>query len=340
MPVNGVTVAKTQCFNLLAAIAGGADPGVTYHDEAKFWCSRPFNQAEGIDAVRRFWSALRAALPDIERRDLIFVAGESAPDPRARDDISGRTLVAAMGHLQGTFTADFCGIPATHGVVHLRYCEAHHWRAGKIAQTWMLIDFLDLMRQAGVWPIASSLGVESMWPGPATCDGVRPALCDPERGRRAMDTVLAMHAALGTFDGRTIDSMSHAKYWADNFMWYGPAGIGAMRGMRGFRTHHQVPFLTGFPDRKGASHYVRIADGDYVVTGGWPSVEGTHTGEWLGLPGTGRRAAMRVMDFYRVDGEKIVENWVPIDIIDILYQLGFDVFRRLKHLRGDPRLDI
>jgi predicted ester cyclase len=98
--------------------------------------------------------------------------------------------------------------------------------------------------------------------------------------------------------------------------------------------------LIGFPDRKGAGHYVRIADGDYVVTGGWPSVTGTHSGEWLGLPGTGKHVEMRVMDFYRLDGDRIVENWVPIDILHILKQLGFDVFARFRHLRGNPQRDL
>src|SRR5690349_12473653 len=110
--------------------------------------------------------------------------------------------------------------------------------------------------------------------------------------------------------------------------------------MRGVRAHHQVPFLTGFPDRKGAGHYVRIGDGDYVATGGWPSVVGTHLGEWLGLPGTGKQIDMRVMDFYRVDRNKIIENWIPIDVIHMLHQMGFDALARLKHLRGEPRLDL
>ena len=123
-------------------------------------------------------------------------------------------------------------------------------------------------------------------------------------------------------------------------MWYGPAGIGTTRGMAGFQAHHQIPFLTGFPDRRGAGHYVRLADGPYVVTGGWPSVTATHSGEWLGLGGTGRAIEMRVMDFYRVDGGRIAENWVPIDVLHILRQMGCDVLGRLAHLRGSPRRDL
>lgn len=331
---------KARTFERLRAVAQGADPSTAFADDVVSSASHPFNQSVGIEPVKAFWRALRHAMPDLERRDMIFVGGQSAADTRAPAELTGRPLIAAMGHYQGTFANDFCGIPATRGLAHLRFCEVHHVSGDRIAQSYVLVDLLDLMRQAGVWPIAPSLGAEGMWPGPASGDGVRPHTHDPVRGAAALETVLAMHRALGAFDGRSVLSMGHGPYWAENFLWYGPAGVGATRGMDGFRAHHQVPFLTGFPDRRGASHYVRIADGDYVVTGGWPSVTATHTGEWLGLPGTGRRIAMRVMDFYRVDGETIAENWVPIDVLDILMQMGLDVLARLRHLRGDPRRDL
>ena len=141
-----------------------------------------------------------------------------------------------------------------------------------------------------------------------------------------------MHKALGEYDGKNIESMKHSQYWSKNFLWYGPSGIGTAKGMGNFRNFHQIPFLRGFSDRKGFSHYIRIVDGNYVVTGGWPSVEATHGGEWLGIPATNKNIKMRVMDFYRLENNVIAENWVPIDIIHILYQMGFDVFARLKEM--------
>ena len=36
---------------------------------------------------------------------------------------------------------------------------------------------------------------------------------------------------------------------------------------------------------------------------------------------------MRVMDFYLHNEGLIRENWVPIDIIRILFQLGIDVLK-------------
>lgn len=327
---------KSDLYERLHGIAEGADVGIAYHPDADWWGSHPFNELKGVEAISDAWFQLRTAMPDLERRDSIFIAGYSASDARPKRDPSGDLIVASMGHLQGTFQRDLHGIPATSGVVHLRCCEAHRVVHGKIARSYVLIDFLDLMRQAGVWPIARSLGTECMWPGPRGGCGVRPETTRADIGEQSVATVLAMHSALGKFDGRSLESMPHGAYWTDRFLWYGPAGIGTTRGLEGFRAHHQVPFLTGFPDRGGSGHYMRIGDGEFAATGGWPSVVATHEGEWLGLPPTGRKVGMRVMDFYRLDGGHIAENWVPIDIIHVLLQMGVDVFARMRHLAGYP----
>lgn len=49
---------------------------------------------------------------------------------------------------------------------------------------------------------------------------------------------------------------------------------------------------------------------------------------------------MRVMDFYHLVDGRIHENWVPIDIIHIMLQMGVDVFARLRHLRGAAPTDL
>jgi len=159
-------------------------------------------------------------------------------------------------------------------------------------------------------------------------------------GRASFQTVMDMHAALLSFDGKNLDSMDHSAYWSEAFMYYAGAGIGACRGLKGFRAHHQIPFLKAFPDRTGSGHYVRLGDGDYAVTAGWPSVQATHTGTFLGMTPTGRRIDMRVMDFYHLIDGKITENWLPIDIPHMAFQMGYDVFEKLKHLRGDPALSL
>ena len=67
-------------------------------------------------------------------------------------------------------------------------------------------------------------------------------------------------------------------------------------------------------------------------TGGWPSRYLDHVGAgWLGLPATGRAVTMRVMDFYAADQGLIRENWVPIDLINVLLQMDIDVLARVQN---------
>jgi predicted ester cyclase len=103
-------------------------------------------------------------------------------------------------------------------------------------------------------------------------------------------------------------------------------GIGTARGLLHYQAVHQRPFLTAFPDRVGGNHKCRIAEGPYVALTGWPSVRATHLGGgFLGLPPSGRAVGMRVMDFWRCADGLIRENWVFIDLPDLLLQMGLDV---------------
>lgn len=300
----------------------------SYHPQAQVNVTHPINEITGLNTVlERLWAPLRAAIPDVERRDDIVAGGI----------YRGAEWVGCTGHYIGTFCQDWLGIPATQGVVNVRYSEAHELRDGKIATSYIFIDFMDVMRQAGYWPIAPSLGREMHWLPPMTHDGVILTPQDGARSQHTIETILRMHSALGYYNGTpptraVLDEMEMVKHWHPNFMWYGPAGIGSTRGLRGFEDYHQIPFLMAFPDRGGSEqgHFIRIGDGHYAVTGGWGYLQATHTGTgFLGMPPTGKRIHMRVMDFYRCDSETIVENWVPIDIPHILMQMGVDVFGRM-----------
>lgn len=67
-------------------------------------------------------------------------------------------------------------------------------------------------------------------------------------------------------------------------------------------------------------------------------MHGTHTGHsgWLGLAPTGKNIELRVMDIWRREGDLLKENWVAIDIVHILLQLGYDVFGQMKEQLEGP----
>ena len=74
-----------------------------------------------------------------------------------------------------------------------------------------------------------------------------------------------------------------------------------------------------FPDHDAQVIHV-VGDGDLVAT--YKTFTGTHEGEFIGVPPTGRKATIRVMDFVRYSDRKIVEHWNVIDVFGLMAQLG------------------
>jgi steroid delta-isomerase-like uncharacterized protein len=75
----------------------------------------------------------------------------------------------------------------------------------------------------------------------------------------------------------------------------------------------------GFPDVEiRAEDYV--AEGDKVAKR-WV-LRGTHTGEYLGIPATGKTVTMRGITLYRLSGGKVKEIYWNYDVFGLLQQLG------------------
>ena len=259
-----------------------------------------------------------------------FPRGEERCDIRLSGAYKEGDWVASSGHIAGIFAAPLFGIPATGRAGMVRFGRFERHSGGKIAETLLILDLPSLMMQAGYWPIGPAMGPGFPAPSPATHDGiVGPG---DEGGEASLALVNAMIGGLHEFDG-SLKSMGMRGYWTDDFWWYGPAPIGNFRGHSDYERGHQLPFLTAFPDRVGGNHRARIGEGGYVASTGWPSITATHAGGgWLGLAPTGRAITMRVMDFWRREGNLLAENWVMIDIPDLLDQMGINVFERMRVL--------
>ncbi len=290
----------------------------------KLNASAPIDALSGRDAfIDRFLAPLHEAFPDLERRDAIFLVGE----------YKDGTWAASTGHYVGTFKRDWLGVPASYKATFLRYGEIISIEQGRVAASYVLFDLVDLARQAGVDLVPASLRADGVAPAPTTQDGIIRAPQPRSESDKSLALVNAMIAALMEYDQTSLESMRQETFWHPQMMWYGPAGIGAARGLSGFRTFHQKPFLEFVPNRKGGDHVARIAEGAYIATGGWPSISATTSGApWIAtpLPG-GVDVTMRVMDFWRREGDLLRENWVFIDIPDVFRQCGVDLFARLSN---------
>jgi steroid delta-isomerase-like uncharacterized protein len=63
-----------------------------------------------------------------------------------------------------------------------------------------------------------------------------------------------------------------------------------------------------------------IAEGDKVVSRN--TVTGTHGGEYMGLPATGRSVTYNEIFVFRFKGGRLTETWGVVDVLSQMRQLG------------------
>ena len=105
---------------------------------------------------------------------------------------------------------------------------------------------------------------------------------------------------------------------------YAPNYVAHMSGnpdMHGPEGHNQLVtmYRTAFPDL----HFTvedQIAEGDKVVNR--VIARGTHQGELMGIPPTGKQITVTGITIDRIAGGKLEESWVSWNFLDMMQQLG------------------
>jgi steroid delta-isomerase-like uncharacterized protein len=77
--------------------------------------------------------------------------------------------------------------------------------------------------------------------------------------------------------------------------------------------------LAAFPDLHFDAEQL-VAEGDLVM--GRLRVRGTHRGEFMGVPPSGRPVDVQSTETFRLSKRKIAEQWVVMDVLGLLQQLG------------------
>ena len=306
-----------------------------YHENVELKCFHPINNISGVDEIyNKIWAPLKNSFTDLERRDCLVLGGS----------FQDKVFVSSISLLTGTYNRPWLNIPSNNKTIHLRLCEANEIKEGKIINSYILIDVVDFIRQAGFWPINKSNGSEGLWANSIAGDGAIFENYDKNLSLSSLEQALTMQRSLNikpesdpsadhSYIRNKLINHPQKEFWHKKMMWYGPSGIGTTRGLEGFVDHHQLPFRMTFRNRDywKIGHYVEIGDGNYSMTGGWHSIDATHGAkDWLGYEATGKSVTMRVMDFYHHDEGLIRENWVPIDIAHILYQIDIDIFKLIN----------
>lgn len=284
----------------------------------------PFETLDGPHALlETAYDPLARAIPDLERRDMIVMAGTAT---------NGSNWTGCCGYYMGTFTAPWLDIPPTGQLVFMRYHEFFRMEHGEVVEMQAIWDIPEVMNQAQCWPMPPSLGRVGLVPAPATQDGLHRGAVNEAKTAASLNLVGQMCAGLGKFAEGGVQAMELDKFWHPAMNWYGPVGIGSSRGIQGFRKFHQIPFLKGMPNREGdplKGHF--FADGDYVGFTGWPGMKASISNDgWMGIAPSNQQITMRSLDFWRCENDLIRENWVLVDLLSIYDQIGVDVFSRMR----------
>ncbi len=78
-------------------------------------------------------------------------------------------------------------------------------------------------------------------------------------------------------------------------------------------------FHAAFPDGHLSVDQM-VAEGDTVAT--HLTFRGTHTGDFMGIPSTGKQVAVPALDMARFANGKLVEHWGGPDQMSLMQQLG------------------
>jgi len=283
----------------------------------------------------KFWAPLLESFPDLNRQTHLFFGGKS--NGRIDGEISkdGRMWVTGTGCFNATFARDYLGIPATGKEVNIRWGDCSRLEEGKIVEVFFMLDLIDLMQQAGCQILPPSLGVDNIYPPPEAKDGILLDVQDQKVSEYSLVHIRRfIFEGLNKYDESNIESMNVPGFFHPRVKWYGPGGIGACYSLEEFQKNHQIPWLQAFPDREVQHLDGLFAEANYSGGPGWTGVIATHTGEYKGVPATGNTITFNGLDWWKRDGEQIIENWVFVDMIHLFRQFGIDLFDKLQSRSG------
>jgi steroid delta-isomerase-like uncharacterized protein len=102
-----------------------------------------------------------------------------------------------------------------------------------------------------------------------------------------------------------------------DIVWHG-GSVGEFRSLNELK-RGVGPFFAAFPDLRVTTERL-LAEGDEVTCRYiW---QGTHRGDFFGVPATGKRVTVSGMSIYRIANAKIAEEWWLEDLLGLMQQIG------------------
>lgn len=125
-------------------------------------------------------------------------------------------------------------------------------------------------------------------------------------------------AVLAAFAGEVFEKKDFSqleRFMCPNYIQHNPL---VPQGSNGFREFFEAWFKAS-PDFKHEVKQLAVS-GDRVWVFG--TYSGTHAGDWLGIPATGKRYSFDAVDIFRIEDGKLAEHWDVLDVHTLFRQLG------------------
>jgi len=120
------------------------------------------------------------------------------------------------------------------------------------------------------------------------------------------------------FDNRNVDAID--ELLVENTIEHeqAPPGITLKAGREGVKQLINV-YLEAFKPMT-VQVQDQYQDGDTVITRA--TFSGTHSGDFAGMPATGKSFQVEGIDIVRFEGDRMAEHWGQFDVVGMLTQLG------------------
>jgi predicted ester cyclase len=221
------------------------------------------------------------------------------------DQIAEGNTVVTRWTAVGRHQAPFFGVLPTDKLVHMKGTEMAHVRDGQIYEIHANFDMVGLLQALGAIPGGG--GEQAATLESPKIAATRPP--NPEENKEIMRRLIE-----DFWNGRRMevaDELVHPQAVS-------PSAPQLPPGPQGFKDIAAMVFA-GFPDFR-MSIKEMVAEGDRVAALYFEN--GTNSGDFLGIPATGKQATWSEFGILRIVDGKIVETWFETDMGTLMAQLG------------------
>jgi len=192
----------------------------------------------------------------------------------------------------------------------------------RIKINWCIIDVVNLFEQVGYKILPPAPMPSSGYRAPNAMDGFPAPLSVSVNPADTLNSNRIWNMAI---QEDYVKNTGGSRWWAENLVWYGPGGVGTAFSKKDYRTHFLDPLHAAFSNISMQLD-LSVCEGKYC--GAHFYLHARHTGAWFGEQATGKEVRLRCGAHAHLEGGRIVEGWLIIDVPRAFADMGVDLYAR------------